>query len=282
MNDRIDLIDSELRSLTDQVMERTRIQPFGLYVFASDAPGADLARHIERAVFEETFGNSPELVAAEYGPYEAASMFLCVIDHRRRRPAGMLRVLRPAPSGVSGVSGVSGPSGVSGASGLTGFKSLHDIDRVWGQSPEYLARHGVTLRADRLWDIATLAVDSDYRGRAAHGLVGLSLYQALHMGTRRYGIEQLVTILDVRVLRLLQWQLVKPFIEFAGMTARRYLDSAASLPVWSDLGAWADRLATADPAMHDLMFDGRGLEGAVDPPDWTELDRRTVQSVCWH
>jgi hypothetical protein len=258
MYDRIDLIDSGIRSLADRVMDATRSQPFGLYVFATDDPGADLARHIERTVFEETFGNSPELLAAEYGPYEPGSIFLCVIDHRRRRPAGMLRVLTP---------------------GAAGSKSLHDIERVWGQSPEHLVKHGVTLRTDRLWDIATLAVDPDYRGKAAHGIVGLSLYQALHMGTRRFGIEQLLTILDVRVLRLLQWQLGKPFIEFAGLTAKRYLDSAASLPVWSDLGAWADRLATTDPAMHELMFDGKGLEAAVAPPDWAALDRLPARVV---
>ncbi len=41
-------------------------------------PSSDAS--VERAVFLEAFGNTPELLAAEYGPYEASSMFF--IDPR--------------------------------------------------------------------------------------------------------------------------------------------------------------------------------------------------------
>jgi hypothetical protein len=258
MDDRIDLVDIELRQLADRISARTSSQPFGLYVLPSNAPGAELARHVERVVFEETFGNSPELLEQEYGPYEPASIFFCVVDHRRRRPAGMLRVIRHSPAG---------------------FKSLHDLERLWGDGTGDLPeRSGVSLTPGSLWDVATLAVAPDYRGRAASGLVSMTLYQALNQASRRYGIDQLITILDVGVLRLLQRQLAQPFIEFAGVGAKRYLGSDASLPVWSDLLGWADRLATADPSMHDLMFDGRGLEAVVAPPDWRKLDLVTATS----
>src|SRR5438128_969954 len=88
------------------------LTPFGLYLVPSHQPEAELARSIERDVFFEYFGNTPELLAEEYGRYEQASLFLTVMDHVRVRPAGMIRVIQPSPAGL---------------------KTLHDLERVWEQ-----------------------------------------------------------------------------------------------------------------------------------------------------
>ena len=92
---------------------------FGVYVLRSDEPAAELARHVEREVFLEFFGNTPELLAAEYGPYESASVFICVIDHVLRQPAGVMRIIVPSACGA---------------------KSLHDLEARWGQPGR--RRHG--------------------------------------------------------------------------------------------------------------------------------------------
>ena len=119
-----------------------------------------------------------------------------------------------------------------------------------------------------VWDIATLAVASGYRGKAAHGLVSLALLQALIVALGRFEIGVVVALLDAAVLRLLQWQIGQPFATIGGLGPRPYLGSEASLPVWSDVAAWRARLAGSDPTMHALLCQGQGLEAAVAAAEW--------------
>jgi hypothetical protein len=246
--DHVDLVDAELRRLADSVIDAESPQPFGLYVLQPDDPASELARHVERVVFLEAFGNSRELLAQEYGRYDAASVFLCVIDHRRRVPAGMMRIILPSDAGL---------------------KSVVDLELVWGEEiGPLVSRTGVAFAPDRAWDIATLAVGIDYRGRAAAGLVSLSLYQSLIMSGCRGGADYFVTILDAVVLRAVQGQIKHPFSNFPGVAAQRYLDSKSSLPVFCDIHTWSRRLAEVDPTLYELFFEGHGLEAAVAPPDW--------------
>jgi hypothetical protein len=255
------LNSSDLRALAADVIDRTSAKPFGVYVFASDEPGAELARHVERAVFQEAFGNSPDLLAREYGPYDRSSLFFCVVDHRRRLPAGMMRVILPSDA--------TGPG--------AGSKSVHDLERVWGEpADEVFQRSGARLDRDRVWDVATLAVGADYRTVAARGLVSLALNQALIVTLGRYGIRQVVTILDLAVLRLLQWQLGKPFSMLRGLAPMPYLGSGASVPVWSDLVTWRPKLAHDNPTIYDLLFEGRGIEAAVGGADWETVVQRVA------
>ena len=162
-------ISLDVEGIADDVIVRADRgdTPFGLYVFDSDQPESSLARDIEQAVFYETFGNTPDLLAAEYGPYDDASFFLCVIDHERRRPAGMIRVIAPSP---------------------LGFKSLDDLARRWDRPfDELAAQHALAVDLDSLWDLATLGVDREYRGAATSGLVAMALYQGLNMLADRQG-----------------------------------------------------------------------------------------------
>ena len=222
-------------------------QPFGVYAFAAHEPESELARHVEREVFYEFFRNTPELLAAEYGPYEDSTLFVCVLDHRRRLPAGVIRLVLPSAAGL---------------------KSLDDVESVWGHRVgDVLERTDMSLEADRVWDVATLAVDAEYRGRATDGLVSLGLYQAVAQLALRCNVRWVVTILDVVVLNLIQDATSHAFERFPGLGPRRYLDSPASLPVYSDLDAYFPRLETADPSMYEILYDGRGLEPAVRPLD---------------
>ena len=239
----------ELRELGGRVVAAAGepSQPFGVYVFAADAPESELARHVEREVFYEYFNNTPELLEAEYGPYEGSTLFVCALDHRRGLPAGAIRLVLPSPAGL---------------------KSLGDVEPVWGHRiDDVLERTKLRLDADNAWDIATLAVDSEYRGRATDGLVSLGLYQGVAQLALRCHVKWVVTILDLVVLNLLQGVMAGPFERFVGLEPLPYLDSPASLPVYSDLDAYFARLETADPSMYEILFDGRGLEAAVRPLD---------------
>jgi hypothetical protein len=239
----------ELRELGGRVIAAAGrpSEPFGVYAFAADAPESELARHVEREVFYEFFNNTPELLEAEYGPYDRSTLFVCALDHRRRLPAGAIRLVLPSPAGL---------------------KSLDDVEPVWGHRiHDVLERTSPRLEADRTWDVATLAVDSEYRGRATDGLVSLGMYQGVAQLALRCHVKWVVTILDLVVLNLLQGAMADPFQHFAGLEPLPYLDSPASLPVYCDLDAYFARLETADPSMYEILFDGRGLEAAVRPLD---------------
>ncbi len=215
--------------------------PFGTYLFRPTDPGADLARHVEGGVFDEVFGYSPHTTNAEYGPYERSTVFVCVLDHRRSLPVGAIRLVLPG-----------GP----------GFKSLDDTARSWGHHVDTTAS-GIDVASDPLWDIATLSVAPGYRT----GLISSALYQSTCTLAQRCGVRWFVTVIDVAVLRLLQRTLRRPFTPFPGFEPRDCVGSI-SLPCFSDVPAWAARLAHHDPTLHETIFGGVGLESAVSHPDW--------------
>jgi hypothetical protein len=237
----------DLRDLVDQVLGGEPVEPMGVYFFGPDDPGADLARHVERVVFEQAFGNTAEMLAEEYGKYESNSVFLCVIDHHRRLPAGMMRIVLPDTDGC-------------------GSKTFDDIEPFWGCSVGELARRsGYEMPLERTWDIATLAIDPAYRGAAAAGLVGLALYQALDRSLHRCNVDWIVAVLDIPVYHLLQRVLKGIFREFDGAEALPYLGSTASLPVVADISEWEPRLLESDPSVFEVVVEGIGFEEAVRP-----------------
>jgi hypothetical protein len=253
--------DAELRRLARSVTATGTTAPLGVYLLRGSDPASELARHVERVVFMETFGNTPALLNKEYGPYDEASIFLCVVDHLRLVPAGSMRIVLRSEAG---------------------FKTLDDAPPVWGEPVSAMAaRTGFELDLARTWDIATLAVAPEYRGKATVGLVSMGLYQALAMATTRCGIEWLLAILDVPVFRMIRWKLRMPMAGFKGVTAHPYLGSPASMPVWCNVGDTDRRLEESDPDLHALYFRGVGLEPALKPLDLRstiglEVKRRPV------
>jgi len=242
------LSEAEQRSLVSRLIDPTAPEPLGTYVLRHDRPEAALALHLERTVFYEAFGNTPELLAQEYGPYADASVLVCVIDHQRQVPAGMMRIIVPSAAGL---------------------KSLNDIATIWGGSVEDLyERASMAYDLESTWDIATLAVAADYRGAALSGLVGTGLYQALSVIAARSGVAQAVAILHLPVLRMMQWKFERPFTLFAGLEPRRYLDSPASLPVVCEIPSWHRRLRERDETLAGIMCEGTGLEPVIRPPRW--------------
>jgi hypothetical protein len=222
--------------------------PFGAYLVEGHLPAAELARSVEREVFLEFFGNTTEMLDAEYGPYDEASRFLCLLDHTTRRPAGMIRIIEPSS---------------------VGLKSLDDLERVWGiPASSLVGPTGRRFDPDSVWDLATLAVAPDYRGAATAGLVSMALYQALNMLAVERQVEWAVAVMDLVVLELINSAWHRPFLAVPGAEPRRYLDSPASVPAFCDVIEYRARLAFLDPATHEILFEGRGLESMVSIPAW--------------
>jgi hypothetical protein len=241
--------EADLAPLAQSAMGKNTPEPFGAYVFAPDDPAAELGRYVERTVFLEAFGNTPELLQAEYGPYEPTSFFFTILDHHRLCPAGVIRIVVPTKDGP-------------------GLKTLNDLGPVWHESAEtMLGRVGVELVPERTWDIATLAVAPDYRSAAATGLVALGLYQSIARTGEALGVEWMVAILDRVVFRMSQVRFHKPFSAFA--EGRPYLGSRSSLPVYGCVSDFHRRLAAEDPSMCRIVYEGAGIEPALKPLDLT-------------
>ena len=234
--------------------------PFGFYIVRADDPASELARSVEREVFYEFFGNTPDMLQAEYEPYESASLFLLVVDHLRRKPAAVMRMLLPSPAG---------------------FKSLHDIERHWGQPvDEVLANTELEFDYDSLWDVATLAVGRDYRGEATQGLVTLGLYQGMDMLSTLVDLKHGIAILDLIVYDNVQKSFHRPFRPFTGLEPRRYLDSPSSLPIWCDIREYRARLAMLDADLYEVLYAGKGFEAMISSPLYgidAEFDERWVE-----
>src|SRR5271156_1261306 len=220
-----------LRELARTIIEPGSKQPMGIYLFRPDEPGAALPLHVERTVFEEAFDNAPKLLASELGPYDHASLLICVMDQHRRLPAGMLRLIFPSSQGL---------------------KSLNDIKPLWGiPYEEMFAYSEIDFDAHMTWDIATLAIAPEYRSAAFQGMVTMALFQAISLVGMRCGFESSVAVLHLPILRILQWKLHHPFGEPLGVEPRGYLESPASLPVWMRLPDWHQRLSERDPTLYD-------------------------------
>ncbi len=238
-----------LHRLAEEVIDVDAPQAMGLYLFASEHEGAELALHVERNVFAETVAEPESFLATQYGPYRAASVLVCVMDHRRRVPAAMMRLILPSAAGL---------------------KSLDDAAANWGEEiRERYRAAGCTNESGQTWDIATLAIAPEYRAAAFQGLVTMGLCQVISIVGARCGFTTSVAILHVPVLRMLQWKLHRPFSEFPDVEPRGYLESPASLPVCMDLQGWHARLAQRDPVLHELMTVGKGLDPVLRPPDWS-------------
>jgi hypothetical protein len=237
-----------LRALAQSIIGDAT-EPMGVYAFRPEEPGAALALAVEQTVFEEAMGDTAAAVLAdEFSPYDHATLLFCVVDHHRRLPAAMLRLILPSRSGL---------------------KSLNDLAPTWGMTaPELFAANQFDFDPNHTWDLATLAIGPEYRAAAFQGMVTMALCQSVSMLGSRVGFSWTVALLHVPVLRMLQWKLHRPFNEFEGIEPRPYLDSPASLPAWMHLPEWHRRLADRDPILYEMMTQGTGLEPAIRPPDW--------------
>ncbi len=237
---------NQLRSLAEERMNKRSAAPLGVYVFSSDEPGAELARSVEAEVFLDTFGNTPEQLAAEYSPYEGRTVFLCVIDHLRRVPAAAMRIIVPTADGRL-------------------CKTFDDMSRHWG-----MPLGGTTIRSGEpfdystAWDVATLAVAKDYQGKATAGIVSIALYEAGVRGMRESGFEYAVAILDHKAYRFAHWVFKEAWHPFDRVDAIPYLGSPASFPVWFQPAEWGPRLQIREPRLYEMIFDSGGYEGAID------------------
>jgi hypothetical protein len=171
---------------------------------------SNIARHIERVVFDDCFGNDSAQMMAEYGPYEAASVFFVSIDRSTGLPSGALRII---------------------GNSAQGLKTLNDV-----RTAPFNIRLGdvATQHAigdpDSVWDVGTVAVLPGHR--SGEGAVSVQLYRAMYLSALQRGIDHLVSIIDAVPLRKLVEYLGIPFVPLADSAPGPYLGSVKSQAVY--------------------------------------------------
>jgi len=204
------------------------------------------AREVEAEVFLQAFGNTPEDMEQEYGPYDDRSRFVAVMDDADGSALGTARLILPDDTGT--------------------LKTLVDVaGEPWQLFvPDSLRAAGLSGRA--VWDVGSLAVDRRYRTGAAGSEVVLALCYGLYHFSLTSCAQGLVTILDDRVLRLLRAMGV-PWAPMAGATSRYYLGSPASTPCICLVRSLGEGVRATRPDLAPAMVDGIFRSIAVDPAD---------------
>lgn len=164
---------------------------------------SNLARHIEREVFEESFGNDDGQMRWIYGLYEDVSTFFLAMDQVTRRPVGALRAMHSRADRC--------------------LLTLREAEKYAGVTPAQFRRyHGLETEAD--W--GTLAIAKPNRAAGGHLLTAM-LSRAGQVWACLGGERHYVLLVDSELRRTFD-MLGYPFAGLAGMAPFSYEGSASS------------------------------------------------------
>jgi hypothetical protein len=206
-----DLSESEMRMRAEAALFGYPTGgPFIALAVRHDDLLADVARTVERKVFEESFGLDAAVMTAEYAAYEQDSLFFLVLDRHTLLPAGAARVI---DGGGKTLDDAPGAIGVD----LSTIVATHD------------------MFDGKIWDFATLAVLPEYRGGKST-MVSSLLYRAFLNAGRRAGVRHVVAMLDGRAHRGIA-MIGAPFEPMAGSEPFDYLGSPSTSALYMSFGA---------------------------------------------
>jgi hypothetical protein len=221
--------------------------------FVFDPVGDELAAALdcEAAVFLQTYGNTVDQLADEYGPYADSTGFMTLLDESGQALA-TTRFIAPGPAGL---------------------KTLNDTGRPPWQVDGLRSARAAGIDPSRTWDIATVAVRRTSRGGS---LAAAALYHGIAAAANANDIDSIVMIVDARARRLFSASGMQTNT-LPGTTPGEYLGSPRSTPVWADLGDMFGQQRITNPDAYRLIYQGIGLDGVSLPTDWT-WRRRSVAS----
>lgn len=246
---RYDLSDSELKQLTGQLLEERlpeSNESVICYRLDNDSPYANVARSVEREVFEKYFGNDAEVMTREYGPYEDQSIFFLSIDQDSKAPAGVLRVIENGPSGLKTLNDLEDAAASDAAS----------MPQITAEEAQRY--HGIES-FDDCWDVGTVAVRKGYRSDT---LTSVQLYRALYVSALNEDIEHFISIIAEKPYEKMTKYLGIPFVPLAGSEPFAYLGSEANQAAYGDVTEfytkmsrkrWTVRGALARRALNPLV-----------------------------
>jgi hypothetical protein len=261
-NCRYDLSQDDVQLLTERMLSERR-SPFPDRYVCIELDGMDeysnIARTLEREIFEEAFNNDADEMKAEYGPYEPASRFFLSVDTETKTPNGVLRIIHNSPMGFKTLNDLEDPSKTSRIMREEDIVKYHNIDDL-----------------DACWDVGTVGVPKEFRG-AAGGNISVQLYRAWYVAAEQNNIEHVVTILDKKPYKQLRDFLGVPMKPMLGINKPfSYLGSKESYATYGyvpkfyetmerkrryDPRKWMaravlNRLMDGDAIDHKLLFNG--------------------------
>jgi hypothetical protein len=214
------LAEDELQELTNSLLiarpPQGTTRRFVCYRVDSGCRYANIGRHLEREVFETKFGNTTDVMAAEYGPYDAPgrSIFFISVDRHEKTAAGVARMIHNSESGLKTLNDLVSETGpLRGRLDVASFQAYHGIADL-----------------DTCWDHATLAVRDRYRHGGSYAGLSVQLHRASYVSAL-LGIEHVVSILDSRALVQIRDYLGVPFSPLNGTGTFSYLGSTHSQAV---------------------------------------------------
>jgi hypothetical protein len=251
-----DLCDEERDALTREFLSAKALfvrERFACFQIEGTDPFANIARQVEREVFEESWGNDSATMKKEYGPYDESSVFFVVIDTKAKVPAGVLRMIRNSPAGL---------------------KTIVDLDDAV-KSPiapvaipacDVMAHHRIE-DLDRCWDGATAAVPRRYRRKVAG--VHLQIMRVVSAAIIREDIQHFVAVLDAPVFRAARDVLGLPLVPLAGTPAFTHMDAPDNQAVYAHVSSLLGSTQTAGnrkigQKVRDCFTDRLGLEPTTE------------------
>jgi hypothetical protein len=226
----------------------------------------DAARAVEAGVFLQAFGNTPEVMAREYGPYEERSRFVTVIDEATGGALGAARLIA--------------------TDGLAPVKTLVDVAGPPWQLDVDASLRTAGLAEGPVWDVGSLAVERRFRSGASGGEVIVALCHGVHRYSMISGVRGLVTVLDDRILRVVR-SMGMPWLPMPGASSQHYLGSPASTPCAMVMADVAGSIQAKRPDLGPAVVDGVLPSIACDPADLSpgrgallsELDAQPAQPL---
>ena len=200
----------------------------------------EAARDCEAEVFADRFGNTAAELDEAYGPYEAHTHFVAVVDPDGT-VAAVMRLIFPGPAGL---------------------KTLDDLARPpWSVDPAAAARQA-GLDLESTLDVATMAVRNGMRrqGFAASHALAYGLFGAMRVN----GIRSMVAMIDAVPYELLRG-IGLMFPAIPGTVSRPYFGSPATTPIYAQLEPLLDTQARLAPVAHRAIRHGIGLTGVQVP-----------------
>ncbi|TPG33040.1 hypothetical protein [Mycolicibacterium hodleri] len=214
-----DMSDPERDALTQHFLSTKNLgcSRFACFAVEGTDPFANIARQLEREVFEQSWGNDAATMKKEYGPYDEASVFFMAVDTQDGVPAGVVRMIRNSPAGL---------------------KTIVDLDDCIKSPIAPIAipigdvmQHHAIDDLDRCWDGATAAVPRKYRRRLATAHV--QILRVMALAAMRENVQHFVSVLDAPVVRAARDVLGLPLVPLVDTPPFTHMDAPNNQAVYA-------------------------------------------------
>ena len=232
---------------------------FAVLTLKGNSPYSNLARSLERQIFDHYFQNSAEEMKKEYGQYENASSFFLMVDRENLQPAAVMRIIHPNERG---------------------FKSLNDLNAtdeegklkcstpegntVTGLSMEEIAAE-FDMATNNVLDIATIAAHPNYGESARGDPVALaSLMRTLYKYSNQNGYDELIAIIDKKPREILEG-VGMPISKSPNIASPfSYLGAEGNTFIHISVPEVEPAMKAINPQVYEFVYGETGLQGTTE------------------